>query len=155
MEAIEIRRAAGQDADALTGLMHASRAYRRGMYVTALAGYRITADYIVRRQVFAAVDSTGQVVGFYAYAFGFPQVVELQWLFVADALQGRGIGTRLIRHALARARAAGYAGVGVIAHPPAEGFFARLGGARTGEVPAVPPHIRWERTRFMLPTDDE
>ncbi|MDA5286664.1 hypothetical protein [Streptomyces sp. Isolate_45] len=45
--------------------MQESKAYS-GQYASVIVGYQVTAAYIERHQVFAAVDTAGQLVGFYA-----------------------------------------------------------------------------------------
>jgi cytochrome c oxidase subunit 2 len=43
-------------------------------------------------------------------------------------------------------------GLDVVAHPPAEDFYRRLGAVRVGTVAPVPPKVTWERPelRFAL-----
>ncbi|RII17021.1 putative acetyltransferase [Streptomyces sp. YIM 130001] len=143
-----IRRATGEDAASLTELMHASGAYR-GRYASIIAGYRVTADYVARHQVFVADGEHGELLGFYGLVLDPP---ELDLAFVADPAQGTGIGRRLVRHMLARARAAGLTGVRVVAHPPATDFYRRLGAQRTGTVAPTPPKVTWERPELRFDT---
>ncbi|MFJ8989492.1 GNAT family N-acetyltransferase [Streptomyces sp. NPDC102279] len=144
---ITIRRAVARDAKRLTRLVRGSGAYR-GRYAAATAGYRVGPDYIEAHRVFVAVDvdeQGGRVLGFYSLVLAPP---ELDLLFVADDAQGRGIGRLLIAHMRSEARAAGLDRVLVVSHPPAEGFYHRVGAVRTGTALANPPAVQWDRPQF-------
>ncbi|WP_236710676.1 GNAT family N-acetyltransferase [Streptomyces sp. 150FB] len=143
-----IRRATARDAKRLTRLVRASSAYE-GPYAPMIAGYRVGPDYIETHQVFLAVDPGNRVLGFYALVLDPP---ELDLLFVADDLQGCGIGRLLVAHMTDRARAAGVDGVRVVSHPPAEGFYRSVGARYTGTDAAHPPAVMWDRPEFVLPT---
>ncbi|SFW71993.1 GNAT family N-acetyltransferase [Amycolatopsis australiensis] len=146
---VDIVRAHPAQAGALTALLHASSAYQ-GEYASILDGYAVTPGYLEANPAFAAM-ADGELLGFYALLEDPP---ELDLLFVADAAQGLGIGTRLIAHMLGEARARGMRGVRVVSHPPALAFYLRMGARRTGTVPARPPKIAWDRPelRFDVPT---
>ncbi|MFB9392245.1 GNAT family N-acetyltransferase [Streptomyces coeruleoprunus] len=148
MQSTTIRRATAQDAARLTALVRGSGAYR-GTYASIISGYRVTADYIARHRVFVAVDATGRVVGFYALVLEPP---ELDLAFVADDAQGTGVGRLLVRHMIAQAREAGLAEVRVVAHPPAEAFYRRMGAERVGTVAPSPPRVTWERPELRFTT---
>ena len=149
MQSITIRRAVARDAERLTALVQASGAYR-GLYASIISGYRVTADYLARHRVFTAVDAAGRLLGFYALVLEPP---ELDLAFVADDAQGTGIGRLLVEHMLGQAGRAGLASVRVVSHPPAEGFYRRLGAERVGTVAPSPPKVTWERPelRFTVP----
>ncbi|MET9833968.1 GNAT family N-acetyltransferase [Streptomyces sp. NPDC006385] len=136
-----IRRAAAGDADRLTAMVRASGAYQE-TYASIITGYRVTADYVDRHLVFLAEDPAGRLLGFYSLV---PAPSELDLAFVADEAQGRGIGRLLVDHMIGQARTAGLAGVRVVAHPPAEGFYRRMGAQRVGTVAPSPPKVTWER----------
>lgn len=144
-----IRRATAGDADRLTALMQASSAYQ-GRYASILDGYRVTADYITRHLVFVAADEAGRPIGFYSLVL---QPPELDLAFVADDAQGTGLGRRLVEHMIGQAREAGLAEVRVVSHPPAEGFYRRMGAERVGTLAPSPPKVAWERPdlRFTVP----
>ncbi|MGW0547795.1 GNAT family N-acetyltransferase [Streptomyces altiplanensis] len=142
-----IRRATARDAKRLTALVRTSRAYE-GPYAPMVAGYRVGPDYIETHRVFVAVGPDDRVLGFYALVLDPP---ELDLMFVADSAQGLGIGRLLVAHMLGEARGAGAAGVRVVAHPPAEGFYLSVGGERTGTEPANPPAVMWDRPEFTIP----
>lgn len=61
MTGMAIRRAGVRDAKHLTALIQASGAYR-DPYASIISGYRVTADYIDRHRVFAAVDAAGRLL---------------------------------------------------------------------------------------------
>ncbi|MFF5756953.1 GNAT family N-acetyltransferase [Streptomyces longwoodensis] len=144
---ITIRRAVAKDAKRLTRLVRGSGAYE-GKYASAVAGYRVGPDYIEAHRVFVAVgggEHDGRVLGFYALVLAPP---ELDLLFVADDVQGLGIGRLLVAHMLSEARAAGLDHVTVVSHLPAEDFYHRVGAVRTGTAPANPPAVPWDRPEF-------
>ncbi|MFB6849675.1 GNAT family N-acetyltransferase [Streptomyces sp. NPDC056373] len=148
MESTTIKRAVAQDADRLTGLVQNCGAYQ-GSYASIISGYRVTADYIARHQVFVAADGTGRLQGFYSLLLKPP---ELDLAFVADDVQGKGVGRLLIEHMISRARAAGLTEVRVVSHPPAEEFYRRLGAERVGTVAPSPPKVDWERPELRFIT---
>ncbi|MFI9061687.1 GNAT family N-acetyltransferase [Streptomyces sp. NPDC053429] len=148
MQSMTIRRALARDAERLTALVQESGAYS-GAYASIISGYRVTADYIARHEVFVAVGQDGRVLGFYALVLDPP---ELDLAFVADDAQGAGVGRLLVRHMTGRARDAGLPGVKVVAHPPAEEFYRRLGARRVGVVAPTPPRIGWERPQLWFDT---
>lgn len=148
-----IRRAAARDAKRLTRLVRGSSAYQ-GHYAPMIAGYRVGPDYIECHEVFAATGEDDRVLGFYALVLSQPEpdaAPELDLMFVADDVQGLGIGRLMIEHMRGRARAAGHDSVRVVAHPPAEGFYLGVGARRTGTVPARPPAVMWDRPELLLP----
>ncbi|MGW4273096.1 GNAT family N-acetyltransferase [Streptomyces seoulensis] len=150
---VTIRRAVARDARRLTRLVRGSAAYE-GKYAAAVADYRVGPDYIEAHRTFVAVDAVdavdadenaGRVLGFYSLVLDPP---ELDLLFVADEAQGRGIGRLLVAHMESEARAAGLHRVKVVSHPPAEGFYDRVGAVRTGTALANPPAVPWDRPEF-------
>ncbi|MCX4564797.1 GNAT family N-acetyltransferase [Streptomyces albogriseolus] len=146
MQFITIRRAVAQDAEHLTALIQASGAYR-GEYASIISGYQVTADYLARHRVFVAIDAADQLLGFYALMLDPP---ELDLAFVSDDVQGVGVGRLLIEHMLRQAGEAGLTEVRVVAHPPAERFYRRLGAERVGTVAPSPPKISWKRPELRF-----
>jgi GNAT superfamily N-acetyltransferase len=147
-----IRRADAADAPVLTQLMHASRAYQ-GPYAAILRGYAISPQQIARDQVHLAADADGRVLGFYSLTAladaGRELELELDLMFVADAGQGTGLGARLFDHMRATARAYGARAVKIVSHPPAEGFYLRMGARRTGTI--LPGgRVAWPRPLLSL-----
>ncbi|AVV44693.1 GNAT family N-acetyltransferase [Streptomyces sp. P3] len=151
---ITIGRAVARDAKRLTRLVRGSGAYK-GKYAAAVADYRVGPDYIEAHRVFVAVgadEHEGRVLGFYSLVLAPP---ELDLLFVADDVQGRGIGRLLVAHMQSEARAAGIDRVKVVSHVPAEDFYHRVGAVRTGTAFANPPVVAWDRPEFefRIPPD--
>ncbi|WP_328450565.1 GNAT family N-acetyltransferase [Amycolatopsis sp. NBC_00438] len=153
---VDIVRATGSPAASLTALMHASSAYQ-GEYASILDGYTVTPAYIEAHPTFAAMTGD-EVLGFYALLEEPP---ELDILFVADAAQGLGLGSRLVAHMLAEARARDIPAVRVVSHPPALPFYLRMGARHTGTIPPKPRRSRgrarnsgskW-RSRYSLEND--
>jgi GNAT superfamily N-acetyltransferase len=145
MSAIEIVEATADRVDAMTDLMLASHAYQ-GEYASILDGYRVTADYVERHPTYVAV-SGNDLVGFYGLIVERP---ELDLLFVADAAQGLGVGAKLVAHMLDQATSLGLAAVRVVSHPPAAGFYQRVGARQIGMIPPRPPKITWERPELVF-----
>ncbi|MEV6162634.1 GNAT family N-acetyltransferase [Streptomyces sp. NPDC052052] len=145
---VRIRRAAARDAKRLTRLVRTSRAYE-GRYAAMVAGYRVGPDYIETHQVFTAVEpGTDRPLGFYSLIL---DAAELDLMFVADEVQGLGIGRLLMGHLREQAQGAGLTGVRIVAHPPAEGFYRSVGACRTGTLVADPPVVMWDRPELLLP----
>lgn len=147
---MKIRRATEQDAEGLTALVQESSAYQ-GQYATVISGYRVTPDYIDRHQVFAAVGTTGRLLGFYALVV---ESAELDLAFVSDDAQGMGVGRLLVEHMIDRAGRAGLTQVRVVSHPPAEQFYRRLGAEPVGTVPPSPPKVTWARPELRFSVAD-
>ncbi|MFJ7414151.1 GNAT family N-acetyltransferase [Streptomyces sp. NPDC098077] len=144
---VTIRRAAAGDAGRLTRLVRTSGAYE-GPYAPMVEGYRVGPDYIEAHRVFVADDgATGRILGFYALLLDPP---ELDLMFVADSAQGLGIGRLLAAHLREEARTAGLAGIRIVSHPPAEGFYRSIGAELVGTVRADPPAVMWDRPELLL-----
>ncbi|MFG2797861.1 GNAT family N-acetyltransferase [Streptomyces pseudovenezuelae] len=145
----QIERAGEPDAERLTALVHASNGYQ-GEYASIVDGYRVTPDYLVRCPTFMAVDEDGRLLGFYSLIVEPP--AELDLMFVADDVQGTGLGRLLVEHMLNQARETGLTEVRVVSNPPAEQFYRRMGAQPVGRVPPKPPKVTWERPelRFVL-----
>ncbi|MFE9780241.1 GNAT family N-acetyltransferase [Streptomyces sp. NPDC005775] len=147
-EDVGIRRAGARDAKRLTRLVRTSRAYE-GPYAPMVAGYRVGHDYVETHRVFVAVgETTARLLGFYSLILDPP---ELDLMFVADDVQGAGIGRLLMGHLSNEAHEAGVTEVRVVSHPPAEGFYLSVGARRTGTVRAAPPAVMWDRPELVLP----
>ncbi|MHB1430725.1 MAG: GNAT family N-acetyltransferase [Streptosporangiaceae bacterium] len=146
MSGVMIRRASAHDAARLTGLCHTSNAYR-GIYAEAIAHVQAAPEYIAQHLVFAATDREDHLLGFYSLIRDPP---ELDMMFVANEMQGQGVGRLLVDHMREQAAAAGLAGVRVVSHPPSDGFYRRVGAQRTGTVPAKPPKTTWERPELWF-----
>ncbi|MFJ8769796.1 GNAT family N-acetyltransferase [Streptomyces clavifer] len=146
MGQVTITRASTKDAQRLTRLCHASSSYQ-GVYTDAISTVELTSDYITEHLVFLATDQEAHLLGFYSLIRDPP---ELDMLFVADEAQGQGVGRLLVDHMIEKTRQNGLAGVRVVSHPPAEGFYRRVGARRIGTVPAKPPMTTWERPELWF-----
>lgn len=137
---IAIRPAVPDDAKALTALMHGSAAYS-GNYAGILDGYAITPSQI-ERDIFHVAEHDGALSGFYSLIL--TGELELDLMFVADSVQGLGLGTMLFRHMTAEAKRRGIASIRIVSHPPSVGFYQAMGAIITG---TKPPTIkaRWSR----------
>ncbi|KFU79604.1 N-acetylglutamate synthase, GNAT family [Amycolatopsis lurida] len=145
MTSYRISRANASDAGRLTTLMHESAAYQ-GEYASILENYQVTEDYLATHPAFVA-HAQRDVVGFYSL-IEYP--AELDLLFVADSAQGTGIGAWLVEHMLGEAANLGMTELRVVSHPPAAGFYERMGARRVGVVPPSPPKITWERPELVF-----
>lgn len=132
MDGVTIRRASPPDAQRLTALCHASSAYR-GIYAAAIQRVRLTPGYITQHLVFTATDREDHLLAFYSLIRDPP---ELDMMFVADEVQGQGLGRLLLGHMSEQARAAGLAGVRVVSHLPPRPSTAAP--ARSAPVPCRP-----------------
>ncbi|HZG78294.1 MAG TPA: GNAT family N-acetyltransferase [Paenibacillus sp.] len=63
--------------------------------------------YLKRGTTFVAETAEGKIIGVYVLIETRPDTMELVNVAVADAYQGRGIGKRLVLHAIEAARSAG------------------------------------------------
>ena len=135
------------DARALTALMLASKAYA-GAYHVIIAGYHVTPAMITSNVTRIADDSAG-IAGFYSLDV---EQGELDLLFVADDRQGAGAGRLIFADMVAVARTAGLTAVRIVAHPPAAGFYRRMGARDVGVVPPM-GRVTWQRPelRFDIP----
>lgn len=130
--AVRIRRAIAADADALTRLTQASRAYD-GPYRAILEGYAITPAQIAHAELHVAIGDGERVLGYYSLVVGTAGEAELDLLFVDDTAQGRGIGALLFAHMRQCAAQRGAGIVRIVSHPPSETFYLRMGARRVGE----------------------
>lgn len=145
---LRVRRAIAADADALTALTQASRAYD-GPYRAILDGYAVTPAQISRDELHVAIGDDERVVGYYSLVVDGAGEAELDLLFVDDTAQGRGIGALLFSHMRQCALACGTRRVRIISHPPSENFYLRMGARRVGEQPPS-GRVTWTRPVLEL-----
>lgn len=145
-----IRPATAADAPTLTHIVRTSDAYA-GAYRVLVARVEITPAQIARDTVFVD-EREGEVVGFYSLK-AHETELELDFLFVANQHLGAGIGRTLFQHLRIEAQRLGYAALFIIAHPPAEAFYLKMGAVRVGTQPPR-DHITWERARLTVSTVD-
>ena len=144
---IELRQAVPLDAPGLTAIAFSSKRHW-GYAEESIEGWRaqltVSPADIAAGRVWVAM-SEGAIAGFHALTPG-PLCWTLEHLWVLPSAIGRGIGGRLLEHALATALAAGAQGLDIDADPNAEGFYLRCGARRVGEIaapiPASPGRVR-------------
>jgi GNAT superfamily N-acetyltransferase len=146
-----IRDAQAADAPALTRLVRNSGAYD-GTYRVMVASQLIDAAYLAANPTRVSVDDREEIVGFASLLVpgrGVAGEAELDFMFVADDRQGRGIGRALMADAVAVARGMGVGRIHIVSHPPAERFYRSAGAERVGEVPPA-GRITWSRPLLCL-----
>lgn len=140
---IAIRRARPREAERLTRIALAAKRYW-GYPDTWLERWRdaltITPQYIRRHHVYVAEESSERL-GFFALVCGDDRAL-LEHLWVDPASIGRGVGRELFAFAIQLARTQGITRVLIEADPNAEGFYARMGAVRVGELSADMDGIR-------------
>lgn len=95
---------------------------------------RVRPDTVIARPTFVAA-SAGALLGWVQIdPTRTPWALEALW--VDPACMGRGIGRRLLAHALAVAAAAGQRRLSIDADPHAAGFYRKCGACETGAVAA-------------------
>jgi len=130
---IEIRRAAPEDAAALTQISHAAKrhwGYPEHWIQHWSADLTITPEFIMQNDVHVATNQE-EILGFYALLIANGQA-ELEHMWVKPEHIGVGIGKELFVHAMQRAASLSVTAVGITADPNAEGFYQHLGAARVG-----------------------
>ena len=135
-----IRRASDSEAGELSRLAIAAKAHW-GYAQELLREWRpqlsITRKDIRSRPTFV-ITVHGSIAGFYSLQPG-AEAWKLEHLWVRPGFIGRGVGTRLLRHALQTAQTSGAAHLIVDADPNAAAFYIRCGAMKVGEVPAPIP----------------
>jgi GNAT superfamily N-acetyltransferase len=131
---MEIERARPEDAPVLTEIALASKAYwgypqrLLDLWEPTLTVYPAT----VRDQQVYLIRQGGVPVAFYAL-IGHPPALDLDQLWVLPEWIGKGLGRKLVEHALQRAILLGAEIVDVQAEPHAEEFYLHMGARRVGE----------------------
>jgi GNAT superfamily N-acetyltransferase len=111
-----------------------------------LDGYAVTPSQL-ERDVFYIAEREGALCGFYSLTLvGEP---ELDLMFVADAVQGSGLGSMLFRHMMEEARRRGLVSIKIVSHPPSVGFYKAMGAVVVG---TKPPTMKatWSRPILSL-----
>lgn len=143
-----MRAARSSDASKLTHIVRESSAYS-GEYRKMVERVTITPEQIARDTIFV-YELDGEIAGFYSLKeHADEKEIELDFLFVANEYLGAGIGRRLFQHLLDEARRLGYSSVMIVAHPPAEAFYVKMGAAKVGVVPPR-DHVTWERAKMRV-----
>jgi N-acetylglutamate synthase-like GNAT family acetyltransferase len=150
-DSTRIRTATTADAPTLTAMVRTSAAYD-GAYRVMVANQTIDAGYLASNPVRVARAPDGQPLGFYSLLIpgrGTAGEGELDFLFVANDQQRRGVGRALIHDLRVLAGQLQLARVHIVSHPPAEGFYQAMGARRVG---SLPPSGRaaWSRPHLIL-----
>jgi GNAT superfamily N-acetyltransferase len=148
---VEISPATVAETADLTTMVRTSGAYA-GEYRVMVANQTIDAAYIGRHLCRVAHGPGGEILGFATLQVpgrGEPGEGELDFMFVADAAQGLGIGRLLIEDIVAQAAALGLTRIHIVSHPPSAGFYRRC-GARDVAVIAPYGRIGWSRPHLVL-----
>jgi len=135
---IALRLAGRADAEPLAGLMAAYYRHDRLDFDPGRAG--AAAQALMddpRLGELWAIETGGQMIGYLALTFGFSlecggRDAFVDELFVREEFRGQGVGTRAIRHALARCAAQGIRSLRIEAarhNPRAVALYRRLGFA--------------------------
>jgi GNAT superfamily N-acetyltransferase len=150
---VAIRPAIGRDCAALTAMVRQSGAYH-GRYHVMVANQTIDVGYLQAHPVRVAVIGA-EVVGFYSLLVAGCRVDgegELDFMFVADRHQGRGVGRQLFDDLRQMAASLGLRRIHIVSHPPAERFYRARGAERVGEVPPS-GGVTWSRPHLLLSLD--
>lgn len=134
---IEIRRAHPNDADVLTAIAHAAKRhwdYPEDWIEQWKLDLTIAPEFISEHEVFVAwVDQ--KIVGCCALVLS-ASLAEIEHMWMQPEYMGTGIGRALFEHAKRRAEERGAEVLELSADPNAEGFYARMGATRIGEITA-------------------
>jgi GNAT superfamily N-acetyltransferase len=146
-----IRDARSTDGPELTRMVRGSGAYA-GEYRVMVAPQLIDDAYVAANPTRVYVDDRGRIVGFASLLVpgrGVAGEAELDFMFVADDRQGRGIGRALMDDVVTISRELGVERLHIVSHPPSEGFYRSVGAVRVGEIPPA-GRITWSRPLLRL-----
>jgi GNAT superfamily N-acetyltransferase len=153
---LRIRHARPDEAESLTDLIMRSKAhwgYDPALLEAWRADHTLDASTIARDAVYCAEDAdTGVVVGVsHLYPINEDEIY-LDRLFVEPAWMGRGVGSRLWRHAVALAAEQGAKSVALGADPNARPFYERMGAVVVGwSDSSLMPGSLFPNMRYDLP----
>jgi GNAT superfamily N-acetyltransferase len=142
-----------EDMDTLTTLVRTSDAYD-GEYRVMVANQRLDTAYLDANIVRVARGADGTIYGFHSVLVpgrGADGEGELDFMFVANDQQRRGIGRALMDDVRAVARQLGLGRLHIVAHLPAEPFYIACGARRVGLIPPA-GRVTWTRPHLVLPT---
>lgn len=151
MTALTIGPARFDEAEALTGMVRNSMAYD-GTYRVMVANQTVDRAYIEANLVRVARGPGGTALGFYSMLVpgcGGPGEAELDFMFVDNDAQGRGIGRALFDDLRARAAERAVTRLHIVSHPPSESFYRRCGAYPVGVMPPT-GRVTWARPHLAV-----
>lgn len=113
---------------------------------------RSLSEQIERDLVFVC-EIDMRVAGFYSLRRT-AESIELDFLFVQNDFLRARIGSLLFDHMVHEAGQLGYEGVEIVAHPPAEAFYRRMGAVTIGTQPPE-GRVTWPRPRMWARVPSE
>jgi GNAT superfamily N-acetyltransferase len=149
--AFELRDARPAGCPTLTNIVRTSSAYD-GPYRVMVAPLAIDAAYLAANPTRVCVDDQDAAVGFASLLLpgrGTAGEAELDYMFVDDRWQRRGIGRTLVSDAIASSRQRGITRIHIVSHPPAEPFYISVGAVRVGQI-APTGRITWPRPLLQI-----
>ncbi|MCL2235653.1 MAG: GNAT family N-acetyltransferase [Defluviitaleaceae bacterium] len=138
MTKIKLRQAKPREATTLTGLAFKAKAhwgYPKDWLDLWVDDLTITQEYIKNNMVTVA-DADGEVVGFVSIA-KYDGDFFLDNLFVDPSYMGKGVGKKLLSHALDYCKQTGITRLTLYSDPNAKGFYESNGGVYLGEHPSA------------------
>lgn len=134
---IQIRRAQPDEAEVLTEIAHAAKRhwnYPEHWIEQWQFDLTITPEFIAENEVFVAIID-GDIGGCCALVLT-AALAEIEHMWIRPEHMGSGIGRALFEYAKQRAEVRGACVLELSADPNAEGFYARMGAKRIGEIKA-------------------
>ncbi|MFD8010824.1 GNAT family N-acetyltransferase [Streptomyces sp. NPDC058955] len=150
---MEVRDAAPDEAEALSGLVLRSKAYwgYDAAFLAACADeLRIRAEDVEARRIVVAQDERARVLGV-ASLEGEPPTASLGLLFVEPAAIGRGVGRLLYREVVRRAAELGVRRLVIDADPHAAGFYRAMGAVARDDPSEARELVPFEVAPVPLP----
>ncbi|WP_438463456.1 GNAT family N-acetyltransferase [Marinomonas sp. PE14-40] len=132
-----IREANTTEAELLTKLALESKAhwgYDSDFMKACEEELSVTAAHIMSDEItYMVYEANNEVLGFYAISQLTEIEAELDALFVKSTLIGKGIGRKLIKHAIQQVKSRGYTSIKIQSDPNAEKFYRAAGGVLVGK----------------------
>lgn len=160
---MELRRAKALEAEELTRIAQESKRFWKypeqwiSLWKEALT---VTPDFVFWNDVFIATNED-ESLGFYALVNNKERLI-LEHLWVKPKYIGKGIGRKLLRHAVNRAIALNATSIEIVSDPNAEDFYKKMGAKRIGEeitfmegMERVLPRLQIDVEAFSEQTDSE
>ena len=146
-----IREATPSDLALATQIVRSSSAYK-GMYQAQVEQVEFSNEYLAH-SIFRVAEDAASLIGFYALRWSAESPssteIELDFLFVENSHQGRGVGKALLADAQAQARAQGASTLLIIAHPPSASFYQKMGANYEGVSPPT-GQATWPRPVYRI-----